>query len=48
MLVPNSRDQHEKNSNQILHKTKHTLKYALFEKSTQKCTSNTINKIAML
>ena len=47
-LVPNRRDQHEKNGNRILHTTKHTLKYALFEKSRLKCTSNTINNIALL
>ena len=43
-LVPNSRDQHEK---QILH-TKNTLKYVLFEKSRLKCTANTINNIALI
>ena len=47
-LVPNSRDRHEKNGDQILYITKYTLKYALFEKSRLKCTSNTINNIAML
>ena len=30
-LVPNSRVQHETNGDQILHTTKHTLKYALFD-----------------
>ena len=35
-LVPNSRDWHDKNGDRILHTTKHTLKYALFEKSILK------------
>ena len=47
-VVPNSRDQHEKNGNQILHTTKHTLKHTLVEKSRLKCTSNTINNITLL
>ena len=47
-LVPNNRDRHEKNGERILHTTKHTLKYVLFEKSRLKCTSNTINSIALL
>ena len=48
MLVPNSRDKHDKSDARILHTTKHTLKYALFEKSRLKCTCNTINNIALL
>ena len=48
MLVPNSRDRHENNGNRILHPTKHTLKYVLFEKSILKCTSITINNITLL
>ena len=47
MLVPNSRDQHEKNGYQILQTIKHTLKYALFEKSRLKYTYNTINNIIL-
>ena len=47
-LVPNSSNQFEKNGSQILHTTKHTLKYALLEKSRLKCTSKTINNIALL
>ena len=48
MLVPNGGDRHEKNSNRILHTSKHALKYALFQKSRLKCTSNTINNIALI
>ena len=29
MLIPNSKDQHEKDGDQSLHITKHILKYAL-------------------
>ena len=48
MLVPNSRDQHETNGDQILHTTKRALQCALFEKSRLKYASNTINNIALL
>ena len=40
MLVPNSRDQHEKNDDQTLHITKHTLKYALFEEGRYRIALN--------
>ena len=48
MLVSNSRDRHEINGEQILHTTKHTLQYALFEKRRLKCASNTINPLITL
>ena len=37
-----------KNDNQILHTSKDALKYALFEKSQMKYTSNSINNIAVI
>ena len=48
ILVPNSRDRHEKNGYQILCSKKHTLNYVLFEKSRLKCISNAINNIALI
>ena len=49
MLVPNSRDQHEKMATKFYIPQNTTYrKSALFEKSRLKFTSNTINNIAML
>ena len=47
MLVPNSRDQHEKWQPNFTHH-KHALNYDLFEKNQLKCTSNTINNIVVI
>ena len=38
----------KRNGNHILHTAKHNLNYSLCEKSRLKCTSNTINNIALL
>ena len=46
-LVPDSRDEHEKMVTKI-YAPQNTLKYALFEKSRLKCTSNAINNIALI
>ena len=47
-LVPNSRDQQEKQWRpDFMHHKTHP-KIRLFEKSRLKCTSNTINSIALL